>query len=328
MTSSLARPLALFLGGFTLLNLLGEMRFHAFEPNVWWIDLRAIPLWLSWPVLIVTASLWIAFGTGRSLSTTSQRVAVVGTVSLLLVTFMNAATFWLLLLSGSVTTGMPLPFSMAMSALLAVIAIGLQAPQSAENTKPQWRRRSLQWATFALGAIAFPLGLMFCFGKTDYRRPADAIVVFGCRVYEDGEPSLSLADRVRTGCELYRAGLAPRVVFSGGPGDGATHETEAMKQLALKLGVPAEAISLDPDGLNTWATVRNTSPLFAQSSVRRVLAVSHFYHLPRVKLAYQRSGWDVFTVPADETRRLSQMPFLIAREVAAFWAYYLRAIVS
>jgi len=51
------------------------------------------------------------------------------------------------------------------------------------------------------------------------------------------------------------------------------------------------------------------------------------YHLPRIKLAYQRDGWDVFTVPAKESHLLRQMPYNMAREVAAIWVYYLRPLV-
>jgi hypothetical protein len=49
--------------------------------------------------------------------------------------------------------------------------------------------------------------------------------------------------------------------------------------------------------------------------------------LPRIKLAYQRDGWDVFTVPAKESHLLRQMPYNMAREVAAIWVYYLRPLV-
>ena len=60
-----------------------------------------------------------------------------------------------------------------------------------------------------------------------------------------------------------------------------------------------------------------------QSNVTRVLAVSHFYHLPRVKLESQRLGMEVLTVPAKESYTISKMPVLVAREVAALWKYYL-----
>ena len=57
-------------------------------------------------------------------------------------------------------------------------------------------------------------------------------------------------------------------------------------------------------------------------------AVSHFYHLPRIKMAYQRAGIEVYTVPARETRTLLKLPQFVAREVAAFWFYYARALVG
>jgi uncharacterized SAM-binding protein YcdF (DUF218 family) len=180
-------------------------------------------------------------------------------------------------------------------------------------------------AAAGLCAVGFPLVQMLCFGKTDYARPADAIVVLGARVYADGRLSDALADRVRTACRLYREGFAHKLVLSGGPGDGATTEPQAMKRMAIEAGVKPEDILLDEQGVNTQATVRNTKALFAQSGARRVLVVSHFYHLPRIKLAYQREGWNVFTVPAKESYLLRQMPYNMAREVAAFWAYYLRA---
>jgi uncharacterized SAM-binding protein YcdF (DUF218 family) len=56
------------------------------------------------------------------------------------------------------------------------------------------------------------------------------------------------------------------------------------------------------------------------------LAVSHGYHLPRVKLTFQRAGVEAYTVPARETFVLPHRPFLLAREVVALWAYYLRPI--
>ncbi|HWQ90126.1 MAG TPA: YdcF family protein, partial [Clostridia bacterium] len=149
-------------------------------------------------------------------------------------------------------------------------------------------------------------------------------VVLGARAYADGRPSDALADRVRTACELYRQGLARTLLFSGGPGDGAVHETEAMKRMAVGLGVKPEDILVDEQGLNTRATVRNTNALLDRLHADRVLVVSHFYHLPRIKLTYQRTQREVYTVPARESYVLRQLPWNMAREIAALWVYYLR----
>jgi uncharacterized SAM-binding protein YcdF (DUF218 family) len=97
-----------------------------------------------------------------------------------------------------------------------------------------------------------------------------------------------------------------------------------MRGYALKHGVRAKDIFIDNLGVNTEATVRDTTPLFQQWRAHRVLVVSHFYHLPRIKLAYQRAGVEVCTVPARQKRFLGQIPYNMAREVAAFWDYYLK----
>jgi len=174
----------------------------------------------------------------------------------------------------------------------------------------------------------FPLGQIFFFGKTDYRRAADAAVVFGARAYADGRPSDALADRVRTACELYRSSTVSKLIFSGGPGDGAIHETEAMRRMAVALGVKESDIILDLRGVNTQATVQNTVPIFERFAFRRVLAVSHYFHLPRIKMTYQRSGVEVYTTPAKESYILRQTPFLLLRELAAWWVYYWRPLIQ
>jgi uncharacterized SAM-binding protein YcdF (DUF218 family) len=178
-------------------------------------------------------------------------------------------------------------------------------------------------AAMAMGVVGLPLAQMYCFGSTDYRRQADVIVVFGARAYASGWPSTALADRVRTACVLYREGWAPRLLFSGGAGDGAIHETEAMRRFAVRLGVPNEAIILDPQGINTHATVRNTTRLCAERRWRRALAVSHSYHLPRVKMDYRRVGWEVYTVPVVRPYPLPGMQWMVGREIVALWKYYL-----
>jgi vancomycin permeability regulator SanA len=257
----------------------------------------------------------------------------------------NAIEFYVLLLRGIVRTHFPVPLSGLLAVGLGLILktvleharplaqdttatpsylLGSLLPLET-NTKRRRRNEALTIAAVVLACtICFPLAQMLCFGKTDYRRPADAVVVLGARVYADGRLSDALADRVRTGCSLYLDGLARKLILSGGPGDGPVSEPQAMKRMAVQCGVKPEDILLDERGVNTQATVTNTEAIFSELHASRILVVSHFYHLPRIKLAYQREGWEVYTVPAKESYLLRQMPYNMAREVAAFWAYYLR----
>jgi uncharacterized SAM-binding protein YcdF (DUF218 family) len=68
--------------------------------------------------------------------------------------------------------------------------------------------------------------------------------------------------------------------------------------------------------------------MFDEHNLRRILAVSHFYHLPRVKLTYQRYGREVCTVPAQETYRLTALPVYMVREIVALWVYYVRPLAA
>jgi vancomycin permeability regulator SanA len=174
--------------------------------------------------------------------------------------------------------------------------------------------------------IAFPLLQIAFFGTTDYRRASDAAVVLGARVYDNGVLSTALEDRVRTGADLYKAGLVPRLVMSGGVGANGIDEAVAMKRRAVELGVPPSVISIDSLGVDTDATVANTTAALPELGARRVLVVSQFWHLPRIKLAYRSAGWDVATVPATESDPIWPTPYLIAREIPAFWQYWARSL--
>lgn len=320
-----SRALALFFGGFSLLNLAGNLRFHSFDANLWWIDLRAFPEIPATILLIATSLFLVAFAIHppRSLW---RRAATAGSAALLAaIAFWNVLEFYSLLFQGRVHSRLPVALSLIVACALALIVfVNVRSNQNrivSRNPLPAL-------AIFALLLAAFPIAEMLCFGETDYRRPADVAVVFGARTYKDGRPSDALADRVRTACQLYRNGLVKKLIFSGGPGDGAVTEAEAMRRFALKLGVNPADILADNAGLNTQDTVKNTATLFSELGARKILVVSHFYHLPRIKMAYQRAGWDVYTVPAKESYFLRQMPFFVAREVAATWVYYLRPLVA
>jgi vancomycin permeability regulator SanA len=238
---------------------------------------------------------------------------------LLAVVLFNAGEYYWLLRRGDFASKFPLPFSLLLAAGLLTVIAALGKPPGALG---RWGLAKLL-ASLAVLAVLFPLVQILCFGKTDYRRQADAAIVFGARAYADGTCSEALTNRVATAVKLYHDGSVGRLIMSGGPGDGAVTEPQAMRDLAVRLGVPAERIVLDESGLNTRASVQNVHRLLDRMQAHRLLAVSHFYHLPRVKMAFQRQGLTVYTVPAEEPRMLSALPVLIAREVGAIWAYYL-----
>jgi uncharacterized SAM-binding protein YcdF (DUF218 family) len=103
-----------------------------------------------------------------------------------------------------------------------------------------------------------------------------------------------------------------------------------MRDEAIAAGVSPQAILVDPAGVTTEATVANAKALLAANGdqVPRVMAVSQAYHLPRVQLSFATAGIDVLTVPAVDPIPIGEMPVLVAREVPAFWVYYLRVCLG
>lgn len=256
-----------------------------------------------------------------------RRVLLVGLFATLV---LNTLMAWHAAM-GQVLLGIPIP----LTAVLAVgVAFMLRQPASVSATTLVTRLRRSAGITCVAGCFALlaALAQMFWFGESDYRRPADAILVYGCKAYADGTPSQALADRVHTACELYHQGLAPILVMSGGPvRDADMHETQSMADFAVSLGIPREAILLDPNGLDTLATAENLQGVLAckiTKSSPKILAVSHDYHLPRVKLSLEREGLTAYTVPAEIRRSLPSKPYLMARETAAWWYYFFSPIVA
>ncbi len=322
------RGTAAFFGAFTLLNLVGELIAPPFDATIWWLDARCIPVVIRslWMLLLGIALLRFAFVSRQSRAERLLSLSVVSPA--LFLAAINSANSYDLVSQGMLQSRAVISFSLFVMGVLAAVTIYLligRGPVSHSEPPPRRRRTAIIFGVLAC-CIGFPLLQIHCFGKTDYRRKADAAVVFGCRVYADGSLSAALEDRVRTGVELYQHGLVRFLVMTGGPGSGDVHETQAMRRFAINNGVPPECVLVDEDGWNTDRSVASTVPLCEKLGLKRVLAVSHDFHLPRIKLAYARAGQDVFTVPARQKYRLAARPFLLARETVALWAYYLRPL--
>jgi uncharacterized SAM-binding protein YcdF (DUF218 family) len=325
---TVGRPLALFLGLFTLLNIVGAWYSPSFDANGWWIDVGFLPYRIGHGILIYSALALVAVGVHCPRSWLVRWWIKSAVTALVLVTLVNTLMFYRLWARGNFTPGVPVPLSLILMLVLSFLSGTAWRPEPIKT----WAGRILFGMTFLAALAAFPVAQMYFFGQTDYRRAADAIVVFGAKANTDGTPSQALYDRTHTAVQLYHSHLAPRLIFSGGPGSGVVSEPQAMRQVALNEGVPAGAISLDETGLNTDATVENTAAMFKSRGIKSVLAVSHDYHLPRVKMTYERAlagtAIAVYTVPAKESRPLTARPYFMAREVAALWVYYLRPLTG
>ncbi|MCY1006843.1 YdcF family protein [Nannocystis pusilla] len=157
-------------------------------------------------------------------------------------------------------------------------------------------------------------------GCTDEARPADVAVVLGNHVSPAGEPSRRLQLRLDRAAALYAAGLAPRIIVSGGRDPGSPHEADVMRDYLVARGVPAERIAVDRGGVNTHATARFVAADLRARGERSAIAVSQYYHVTRTKLALRRFGVEATGAHADLELELRE-PWSLLREVVGFYAY-------
>lgn len=144
---------------------------------------------------------------------------------------------------------------------------------------------------------------------------ADAALVLGALVHDDGRLSSMLDDRVRTAAALHRAGKVPRILVSADNGQRSYDEVNPMKERLLELGVPARDVFTDHAGFDTWDSAQRARKVFG---ARRVLVVTQGFHMARALYAAERAGLEATGVVADRAGGYGKvMPRLHAREVAA-----------
>lgn len=161
-------------------------------------------------------------------------------------------------------------------------------------------KRALGWVgrVVALAAICYAVVFLWVYwvSRQDQRERADAIVVLGAAQY-NGRPSPVLKARLDHALELYREGLAPMVVVTGGigPGDRMSEATVGHKYLRAQL--PDSAIIVRPDGRTTEESMRSVAEWMREREVARVLLVSDPFHMARLRLEARYARLEAFVSP-------------------------------
>lgn len=125
---------------------------------------------------------------------------------------------------------------------------------------------------------------------------ADAIVILGAPINEDGSLGAVAEERVAVGVELYRRGLADVVCVTGGHCPyGHRHieaEAEGMARWVRRAGVPEGALRIDRKASSTYENAQRAAELLLPEGRRRVWLVTQAFHLRRAKYCFRLAGFD------------------------------------
>ena len=153
-------------------------------------------------------------------------------------------------------------------------------------------------------------------------------MVLGAAVLAGGEPSASLARRVRHAVRLWREGAVGHLLLTGGVGKHPPSEAEVMRRLAERDGVDPSRIVLEEHATTTLESAAHCAPIIAAHGWRRVVLVTDRYHLPRTLLAFRSHGVEAHgSAPIDGRGGTARWRWaaMYLRELAALPWYLLQS---
>jgi vancomycin permeability regulator SanA len=126
----------------------------------------------------------------------------------------------------------------------------------------------------------------------------DTIIVLGTPARPDGTPSPEQRERTLEGVREYKAGIAPHLIFTGGPAHNKFVEAHVMAILALAQGVPPDAIVEEGQAQNTIQNIFYSQRIMADHGWTSAEVVSSPSHLPRTALILEHFPIQWRTHPA------------------------------
>ena len=124
----------------------------------------------------------------------------------------------------------------------------------------------------------------------------DCILVLGCQVKENGEPSHMLRDRLQRGVEVYELGASDKILMSGDHGRTDYNEVKTMKQYAIDEGIDSENVFMDHAGFSTYESIYRAKEVFG---VKKMIIITQEYHLYRALYIAKRLGIEAYGVASD-----------------------------
>ena len=126
---------------------------------------------------------------------------------------------------------------------------------------------------------------------------ADAIIVLGAGVKDDGSPSDILEDRLKTAIEVYNSGVCSKFILSGDHGRESYNEVSVMKEYIINnCDVEEKNVFLDHAGFSTYDSIYRAKYIF---EVENAVIITNEYHLPRALYLAKKMGINANGISSD-----------------------------
>jgi uncharacterized SAM-binding protein YcdF (DUF218 family) len=190
-----------------------------------------------------------------------------------------------------------------------------------------WSRAAAGATALVAAAWVVSAGAVWMWSHRDEARPADAIVVLGAAQYV-GRPSPVLRARLDHAITLWKHGLAPLLILTGGRGQGdTTTEAAVGRRYAMRHGIPDSAILLEPYGRTTSESMRAVAGMLHDRELGEAILVSDPFHMLRLGILARRFAITPYTSPTATSpisaNRAEALKYILSESVKVPLAYVL-----
>jgi uncharacterized SAM-binding protein YcdF (DUF218 family) len=131
---------------------------------------------------------------------------------------------------------------------------------------------------------------------------ADCIIVLGAAV-QGQNPSPVFAERIRHGIDLYETSYAPKIIFTGGYGEGQKFSESGVGMLvATQRGVSVDDIYIEEKSRTTQQNIAEAASLMKNHDLKSAIIVSDPLHMKRAMMMADDLGIAAVSSPTPTTR--------------------------
>ncbi|WP_019508117.1 YdcF family protein [Pleurocapsa sp. PCC 7319] len=158
---------------------------------------------------------------------------------------------------------------------------------------------------------------------------AEAIVVLGGATRNNEPPRVipdmsDRGDRLLYATKLYKDGVAPLIILTGGRIQwygGESSEAQSMATVMELMGVPRDVMVLESRSLNTYENALFTKEILEKRNIKQILLVTSAAHMPRSLAIFKKQGINAIPAPADfmiSERNLIESQFSTESRILSF----------
>ena len=144
--------------------------------------------------------------------------------------------------------------------------------------------------------------IIWRYGANDHAIKSDCIIILGAAV-QGTTPSPVFEERIRHSIDLYRAGFAPKLLFTGGVGDGLKHsESSVGRSVATQQAIPVGDILIEERSRTTQQNLSEARSVMHKNGLKSAIIVSDPLHMKRAMMMADGLGINAVSSPTPTTR--------------------------